>query len=532
MKFTDILAPESLSTFEVEFSQLKTGGSVRDIEFQLVRKDGTILPVLLSATSVTGSSGEYLMSRSIVYDMTERRRGEEQLRRVNSAHRALTTCNQALVRATDESALVAQICRIIVEEAGYRSSAGSVTRSRMPPSPYAPSHRRDTMMDTSRPRTSPGRLRARPRPDGNQHSDGRDPVHAEHGDRPSSQRPGETQRAAAATLRVSPFLSWQGLALGALTIYSAETDAFGTEEMALLQELAGDLSYGISSLRTRAERKRSRRKRWYVNARSKSASKSSRCCCSTQPPTEIPGLRVAALNIPSQRIAGDFYHSSPIRMTASTSSSADVMGKGIPAALLGAATKSHFTRALCHLIALFPSSGLAGARGSRDAAHAEMARHLIDLESFVTLCYARWIRPIGASISSTAATRASSICRDRAPATILHGDNLPLGSARARSTIRSPSRSTGRSVLVFSDGITEARSAAGEFFGAAAPLRCVRTNRKLEPTALVEAIRAAVVAFHDRTAGRRSDLRSRRRSVNRSCACSCRERDRERSEEL
>ena len=56
----------------------------------------------------------------MVYDMTERRRAEDQLRRVNRAHRALSTCNQALVRATDESALVRQICQIIVDEAGYR----------------------------------------------------------------------------------------------------------------------------------------------------------------------------------------------------------------------------------------------------------------------------------------------------------------------------------------------------------------------------------------------------------------------------
>ncbi len=58
------------------------------------------------------------MSRSMVYDMTERKRAEDQLRRVNRAHRALSTCNEALIRATDESALVGQICQIIVEEAG------------------------------------------------------------------------------------------------------------------------------------------------------------------------------------------------------------------------------------------------------------------------------------------------------------------------------------------------------------------------------------------------------------------------------
>src|SRR5664279_4525431 len=44
---------------------------------------------------------------------------------------------------------------------------------------------------------------------------------------------------------------------GAIMIYAAEPDAFGTEEVALLSELASDLAFGIGTLRTRAERDRS-----------------------------------------------------------------------------------------------------------------------------------------------------------------------------------------------------------------------------------------------------------------------------------
>ena len=61
-------------------------------------------------------------------------------------------------------------------------------------------------------------------------------------------------------------------------------------------------------------------------------------------------MRVAALTIPSQRIDGDFY----IFIRHDDSSLdvivGDVMGKGIPAALLGAATKSHFLKALSDLM--------------------------------------------------------------------------------------------------------------------------------------------------------------------------------------
>jgi diguanylate cyclase (GGDEF)-like protein len=49
-----------------------------------------------------------------------------------------------------------------------------------------------------------------------------------------------------------PLINRQGV-IGALTIYSIELDAFGDEELKLLEELANDLAYGIETLRTRVE---------------------------------------------------------------------------------------------------------------------------------------------------------------------------------------------------------------------------------------------------------------------------------------
>jgi sigma-B regulation protein RsbU (phosphoserine phosphatase) len=50
-------------------------------------------------------------------------------------------------------------------------------------------------------------------------------------------------------------------------------------------------------------------------------------------------------------------------------------------------------------------------------------------------------------------------------------------------------------LLFFSDGITEARNAAGEFFTAERLVEYVRSHSGLEPAALVEAIRAEVFVF-------------------------------------
>ena len=110
----------------------------------------------------------------------------------------------------------------------------------------------------------------------------------------------------------------------------------------------------------------------------------------TQPPTDVPGLQVAALTIPSQRIDGDFYDFFRHENQCLDVIVADVMGKGIPAALVAAATKSNFLEALCHLTAMSRSGQLPEPKEIVTLAHADMVRQLIDLESFVTLIYARF----------------------------------------------------------------------------------------------------------------------------------------------
>ena len=71
-KFTDVISKEDVRAFEMNFATLKETGSVRDLEFRMVRKDGTLLPVLLSATAVKDSTGKFKLSRSTVFDVTER----------------------------------------------------------------------------------------------------------------------------------------------------------------------------------------------------------------------------------------------------------------------------------------------------------------------------------------------------------------------------------------------------------------------------------------------------------------------------
>ncbi|WP_431066532.1 response regulator [Methylotuvimicrobium sp.] len=77
MRFFDLLTPSSRKTFEENFPIFKERGWIRELEFEMLRKNGTILPVLLNASSIRDENGNYVSSRSTIYDITDRKRAEE-----------------------------------------------------------------------------------------------------------------------------------------------------------------------------------------------------------------------------------------------------------------------------------------------------------------------------------------------------------------------------------------------------------------------------------------------------------------------
>ncbi|PKN35973.1 MAG: hypothetical protein CVU61_00280 [Deltaproteobacteria bacterium HGW-Deltaproteobacteria-19] len=79
-KFTDWLTAASVETFGKNFSLFMERGYIGDLEFDLVRKNGTILPVLVSATALKDESGHYIMSRSTVIDYSVQKKAASALR--------------------------------------------------------------------------------------------------------------------------------------------------------------------------------------------------------------------------------------------------------------------------------------------------------------------------------------------------------------------------------------------------------------------------------------------------------------------
>jgi sigma-B regulation protein RsbU (phosphoserine phosphatase) len=216
-----------------------------------------------------------------------------------------------------------------------------------------------------------------------------------------------------------------------------------------------------------------------------------------QQPDDMPGLYIAALALPSQKIDGDFYdffryHDQHLDVLVG-----DVMGKGIPAALLGAATKSQFLRALSALMATTSPSALPEPADIVAMVHAKVTEQLISFESFVTACYARFDLPHQRLDFVDCGHTKVVHCQQRTgTCRLLRGSNMPLGfSVSEKYRQETISFAAGDVFVFYSDGITEAQDEAGEMFGEDRLIACVQQYSALESKALLQQLWEAVCAF-------------------------------------
>ncbi|CAN7167367.1 EAL domain-containing protein [Acidovorax delafieldii] len=83
-----------------------------------IKKDGSFMDVEITAGSISFNGRP--ARQVLATDVTERLRTERELARMGRAQRLLSACNETLVRATSEAALLQAICQIAVDIGGYR----------------------------------------------------------------------------------------------------------------------------------------------------------------------------------------------------------------------------------------------------------------------------------------------------------------------------------------------------------------------------------------------------------------------------
>jgi PAS domain S-box-containing protein len=117
--FLDILTPEGIQLFQESFDRFKTQGQVDNLEFEIIRKNGSLLPVSLSATVARDEDGNYLMSRSTIVDMSERKEAQAALQ--ESARRWHTLLNnvQMVVVGLDRNGQVEYVNPFFLQLTNY-----------------------------------------------------------------------------------------------------------------------------------------------------------------------------------------------------------------------------------------------------------------------------------------------------------------------------------------------------------------------------------------------------------------------------
>ncbi len=82
MPFRKLLSSESAQVCYMVFPEFKKGGRMRNLELMVIKKDGSPLPITMNASAVINADGKFVMSRSVIRDITEKRKMDEEKRKL------------------------------------------------------------------------------------------------------------------------------------------------------------------------------------------------------------------------------------------------------------------------------------------------------------------------------------------------------------------------------------------------------------------------------------------------------------------
>ena len=217
-------------------------------------------------------------------------------------------------------------------------------------------------------------------------------------------------------------------------------------------------------------------------------------------PYGLHGAWIATHSEPSQGIDGDFFALNRYSSTCFDLLVGDVMGKGVPAALIGAAVRNTYNQVLAELLATsLGVSRLPEPAAVINALHHSLTPRLIALDSFVTLALYRFDLEKGALTFVNAGHTPGLLSRAHgARVESVHGQNLPIGvmaeEVYAQSSLQV---GPGDALLAYSDGITEAQNGEGQWFGEERLRRLVQASQTagLPPSVAMQALRQKLREF-------------------------------------
>jgi len=248
-----ITHPEERDSVSRHVEENLASDKVLHLDFRIITRSGKERWISHICQPVYGKDQRYLGRRASNRDITRRKHLEEELRRANRSLKMLSACNHSLIHAENEATLLDSVCRIIVEEGGYKLAWVG----------FKEKDKKKTVRSVAQAGYEEGYLESlqitwadgeRGRgPTGRAIRTGETSIAKDILNDPSFApwRAEALKRGYASSVAL-PLAIW-GETFGTLNIYSSEADAFDAEEVNLLEDLAGDLSFGINALRARVE---------------------------------------------------------------------------------------------------------------------------------------------------------------------------------------------------------------------------------------------------------------------------------------
>jgi putative nucleotidyltransferase with HDIG domain len=219
----------------------------QEIEHRIIFKGGEIGYMAVRFFIVKDQAGKTVKTYGVNQDITQRKRDEGTLRRLNRTLRALSGASTLMVRATSEQQLLDDMCQVIVEVGGYALAWIAQPDDTKFVTPIAHAGAGAGYLENIQIRWDDCVLGRGPT--GAAIRTGKVQVNRDFAANPLMRPWLKDAQAYGFCSSISLPLKGPSSTFGALVIYSAASDVFDAEEVELLTELSRDLTYGILALR-------------------------------------------------------------------------------------------------------------------------------------------------------------------------------------------------------------------------------------------------------------------------------------------